>query len=60
MRPSDENANPLICLRDNTPVRGESPECLHPSSQCAFREFCPVREAARKASRLLDLAQGTD
>lgn len=37
----------LICMKDNVEVSGANPRCQHPSSQCRFREACPVVEAIR-------------
>jgi len=40
----------LYCFRDNIPLRYESASCLHPSSVCAYREFCWIFRRDRGAS----------
>ena len=52
MQPAPEDEQPLVCLRDNTPVPGDAPQCRYPSSWCEFRELCLVREAERRKRRL--------
>jgi hypothetical protein len=49
--PEDENECDLFCFRDNTTASADSPQCLHPSSFCEFRESCPIREAERAIRR---------
>jgi len=45
-------ADPLTCYHDNVDVPADAPRCPHPSSQCDYRELCPVIEAIRaKAKR---------
>jgi len=46
----DEDA-PLICMKDDVEIDGESPRYPYPSSQCGFRELCRVREAQRARER---------
>jgi SAM-dependent methyltransferase len=51
-RPSPANEGceppgPLICMKENTEIDPDHPRCPYPSSQCQFRELCPVREAMR-------------
>ena len=50
--PSPENERceapeALICLKENAEIDPDNPRCPYPSSQCRFREWCPVREAMR-------------
>ena len=54
MKPTDADDRRLLCVRDNTTVPADAPECLHPSSFCEFREFCQVVEAARQKRRSTD------
>jgi len=35
----------LICMKDNREIDPDNPRCPYPSSQCRFREWCPIREA---------------
>lgn len=51
MQPPDQDDRELICFRDNTVVRGDSPRCLHPSGQCDFRPVCQVRDAEHASRR---------
>ena len=48
MEPAEKAVRFLYCARDNARVRAEAPQCLHPSSFCQFRDFCPVLEAERE------------
>jgi hypothetical protein len=51
MSGDDENEQEqevLVCVCDNVAVSPEDPRCQHPSSQCAYRELCPVRDAIRQ------------
>ena len=41
----------LICMRENAEIDPCDPRCPYPSSQCRFREWCPVREAMRSKRR---------
>lgn len=36
---------PLMCMKDNVRIDVDDPRCPYPSSQCRFREWCPIREA---------------
>lgn len=47
---SNEPTPVLYCFRDNIPVRWEHASCLHPSSYCAYREFCPIFHKQRGAA----------
>jgi hypothetical protein len=51
MQPTDEQAEILLCIRENTPVSRRVPRCLHPSSFCSFREFCEVLGRQRELRR---------
>jgi len=44
-----EDPRALICMRENTEIDPRDPRCPYPSSQCRFREQCPVRKAMRPA-----------
>jgi SAM-dependent methyltransferase len=51
-RPSPANKGseppgPLICMKENAEINPDNPRCPYPSSQCQFRELCPVRDAMR-------------
>lgn len=51
-RPSPANEDcevpgPLICMKENAEIDPDNPRCPYPSSQCRFRELCPVRDAMR-------------
>jgi len=51
-RPSPANEGseppgPLICMKENAEIDPDNPQCPYPSSQCRFRELCPVRDAMR-------------
>ena len=41
----------LVCMKDNVEIDKDDPRCPYPSSQCRFREWCPVREAVRAGER---------
>ena len=41
----------LICQNENRPVPADDPRCLHPSTQCRFRELCEVIDAVRRKRR---------
>jgi SAM-dependent methyltransferase len=41
----------LFCMKENTEIDPDHPYCPYPSSQCRFREWCPVREAMRSKRR---------
>ncbi len=41
----------LICMKENVEIDPRDPHCPYPSSQCRFREWCPVREAMRSMRR---------
>ena len=54
--PSPENEDgeppgPLICMKENAEIGPDNPRCPYPSSQCRFREWCPVREAIRSKGK---------
>jgi len=42
-----EPLGPLICMKENMEIDPDNPRCPYPSSQCRFRELCPVRDAMR-------------
>jgi SAM-dependent methyltransferase len=42
-----ETPRSLICMKDNLEIDPDNPRCPYPSSQCRFREWCPVRKALR-------------
>lgn len=44
---SANEAEPLICMKDDVEIDRGSPHCPYPSSQCRFREWCLVRETVR-------------
>ncbi len=51
-QPPPENGDcevpgPLMCMREGMEIDPENPRCPFPSSQCGFRELCPVRDAMR-------------
>jgi SAM-dependent methyltransferase len=37
----------LLCMKENTEIDPDNPRCPFPSSQCRFRELCPVRDTMR-------------
>ena len=43
-----ENEDGLMCVKDYEKVSSENPKCMHPSSYCPHREFCPVIEAMKE------------
>lgn len=57
----------LICMKDNeeigteidTEIGAENARCRHPSTQCRFREWCPVAETIR-ASRSAEARRARD
>ncbi len=46
-----ETPRSLICMKENLEIDPDNPRCPYPSSQCRFREWCPVREAMRSKRR---------
>ncbi|MHC5055650.1 MAG: hypothetical protein ACYTKD_13150 [Planctomycetota bacterium] len=44
--PGDDG--PLVCMRDDVEVDRGRPRCLHPTSQCRFRDWCEVAALARR------------
>jgi len=40
-----------FAMRENAEIDPGDPHCPYPSSQCRFREWCPVREAMRSKRR---------
>jgi len=51
-RAGDETAEPLVCMRDDVEVGRERPRCLHPTSQCRFRDWCEIAMLARRQRRI--------
>lgn len=41
----------LVCQNDNVEVSASDVRCLHPSSQCRFREWCQVMAIARERDK---------
>lgn len=46
-----EALEPLLCMKDNMEIDPNDPRCPYPSSQCQFRELCPVQDAIRNRRR---------
>ena len=44
----------LVCMKDNVKIPRDDPRCLYPTSQCRFREFCPVMDLVRARRRKLN------
>ena len=49
--PLSEALEPLFCMKDSVEVDPNDPRCPNPSSQCRFREQCPVQDAIRNRRR---------
>lgn len=49
----DESERPggLICQDDNVEVPADDVRCMHPSSQCRFREWCEIVKIIRARRR---------
>jgi hypothetical protein len=41
-------ADPLVCMLDDVEVPRDRARCLHPTSQCRFRDWCEVAALARR------------
>lgn len=41
----------LICAHENIEIDLDDPKCPRPTSQCSFRELCPVRDAIREIEK---------
>ncbi len=48
---SAKEGGPLVCRNDDVEVPADDARCLHPSSQCRFREWCEVMEIVRARRR---------
>jgi hypothetical protein len=46
--PDDEA---LVCAQDDIKIDPRTPRCPHPTSQCRFRELCPVRDAIKEIEK---------
>jgi hypothetical protein len=51
--PADESERPgpLICQQDDIEVPAADVRCMHPSSQCRFREWCEITKILRAMRR---------
>ncbi len=38
----------VLCMHDDVEVSRRRPRCLHPTSQCHFRDWCQVTVLARR------------
>ena len=51
MTTDTDSDEPLFCSHDNVEVQSDAPACPHPSSQCTFRDTCPIIAAIRRKKR---------
>lgn len=50
----DEEGGPeenLFCSRDGIEIDARNPRCPFPTSQCQYRELCPVKDAEREREK---------
>ena len=41
----------LICAQEQIEIDPKDPQCPRPTSQCRFRELCPVHDAIREIEK---------
>jgi hypothetical protein len=46
-----DEADALVCMKDDVEVNQNDPRCMHPSGRCRFRESCRVTESIRALRR---------